>query len=565
MAARRRTGGRILVDQLRAPGRRHRVRRAGRELSRGPRRAARHARDPLRRLPPGRRRRDDGRRPGASSPAGPASPWSRAAPAPPTPAPACTSPSRTACRWSCSSARSTAAAASATPSRRSTTGRCSAAWPSGWPRSTTPPRIPEFVHRAFATATAGRPGPVVLALPEDMLVETADGSRWPAAPCRSRPRPRPSAMAELQPAARRRPSGRSSILGGGGWNAAGRRGAGRASSTPTTCRRPAASAARTCSTTTIAATPAISASAPTPSSPHGSRPATWSSPSAARLGETTGQGFTLLDVPRPEPDLRPRPQRSRGAGPRLPGRPRRSRPASTPSPRPRPRSPPPQRRPWADATARGPCRGAGLAGADAHPGPRCSWARSSPGCAQQLPPDAILTNGAGNYAIWANRHFAYRGLGTQLAPTSGSMGYGLPAAVAAKLRHPDRPVVCFAGDGCFLMTGQELATAVQYELADHRRRGRQRHVRHDPHAPGARAPGPRLRHRADATRTSRRWPAPTAPSAPGSRPPRSSRRPSRRRWPPGRPALLHLILDPEAITPRTSLSEIRAAARAAGR
>ena len=55
---------------------------------------------------------------------------------------------------------------------------------------------------------------------------------------------------------------------------------------------------------------------------------------------------------------------------------------------------------------------------------------------ERLPPDAILTNGAGNYAIWANRHFAYRGLGTQLAPTSGSMGYGLPAAVAAKLATP---------------------------------------------------------------------------------------------------------------------------------
>src|ERR687897_1080495 len=66
--------------------------------------------------------------------------------------------------------------------------------------------------------------------------------------------------------------------------------------------------------------------------------------------------------------------------------------------------------------------------------------------------------------MWPNRHFAYRRFGTQLAPASGSMGYGLPAAIAAKLVHPDRPVVCFAGDGCFLMTGQELATAAQYEL-----------------------------------------------------------------------------------------------------
>ena len=75
--------------------------------------------------------------------------------------------------------------------------------------------------------------------------------------------------------------------------------------------------------------------------------------------------------------------------------------------------------------------------------------------------DLIITNGAGNYSGWIHRFFRYRGFGTQLAPTSGSMGYGLPAAIAAKLRYPDRTVVCFAGDGCFQMTGMEFATAVQ--------------------------------------------------------------------------------------------------------
>ena len=73
-----------------------------------------------------------------------------------------------------------------------------------------------------------------------------------------------------------------------------------------------------------------------------------------------------------------------------------------------------------------------------------------------------MCNGAGNYAAWVNRYFEYRTYRTQLAPTSGSMGYGVPAAVTAALVHPDRQVVCFAGDGCFLMTGQELATASQY-------------------------------------------------------------------------------------------------------
>ena len=81
-----------------------------------------------------------------------------------------------------------------------------------------------------------------------------------------------------------------------------------------------------------------------------------------------------------------------------------------------------------------------------------------------LPPDTVITNGAGNYAIWLHRFYRYRDYGTQLAPQSGSMGYGLPAAIAAKRVHPQRPVVCLAGDGCFLMTGQELATAVQYQL-----------------------------------------------------------------------------------------------------
>jgi acetolactate synthase-1/2/3 large subunit len=78
--------------------------------------------------------------------------------------------------------------------------------------------------------------------------------------------------------------------------------------------------------------------------------------------------------------------------------------------------------------------------------------------------DTIFTNGAGNYATWLHRFHRFRRYGTQAAPTSGSMGYGLPAAVAAKQLHPEREVVCFAGDGCFMMHGQEFATAVRYRL-----------------------------------------------------------------------------------------------------
>ena len=79
-----------------------------------------------------------------------------------------------------------------------------------------------------------------------------------------------------------------------------------------------------------------------------------------------------------------------------------------------------------------------------------------------LPKDAILTNGAGNYAAWLHRFFVYKQHGTQLAPTSGSMGYGFPAAISASLQHPDRDVVCLAGDGCFQMTCNEMSTAIQH-------------------------------------------------------------------------------------------------------
>jgi acetolactate synthase-1/2/3 large subunit len=82
----------------------------------------------------------------------------------------------------------------------------------------------------------------------------------------------------------------------------------------------------------------------------------------------------------------------------------------------------------------------------------------------ELPEDAIVCNGAGNYTVWLHRFFRYRGWGTQLAPQSGAMGYGVPAALAAQLLHPNRTVVALAGDGCFQMCGQELATMVQERL-----------------------------------------------------------------------------------------------------
>src|SRR5262249_38448349 len=83
---------------------------------------------------------------------------------------------------------------------------------------------------------------------------------------------------------------------------------------------------------------------------------------------------------------------------------------------------------------------------------------------ERLPSDAILVNGAGNFSAWVHRFHRYRRFKSQVAPTSGAMGYGVPGAVAAKAVHPDRAVVTVVGDGEFLMTGQELATAVRHQL-----------------------------------------------------------------------------------------------------
>ena len=114
---------------------------------------------------------------------------------------------------------------------------------------------------------------------------------------------------------------------------------------------------------------------------------------------------------------------------------------------------------------------------------------------KRLPRDAIVTNGAGNFSLWAHRFYQYTGFRTQLAPTSGAMGYGVPAGVAAKLVHPERTVVAFCGRRRLPddRAGARDRRAVRREGALHRRQ--QRHVRHDPHAPGARVPGARERHR----------------------------------------------------------------------
>ncbi len=180
---------------------------------------------------------------------------------------------------------------------------------------------------------------------------------------------------------------------------------------------------------------------------------------------------------------------------------------------------------------------------------------------ERLPADAILTNGAGNFTVWAHRFYEFRQYRTQLAPTSGAMGYGVPAAVAAKILHSRRTVVCIAGDGDFLMTGQELATAVQENAAvvilvvNNGMYGTIR-MHQERHYPG-RVSGTDLVN-PDFAALARAFGAHgavverTADFAAALEEALAC----------GRPAVIELRVDQEALTPRQSLSEIREAAQA---
>ena len=181
---------------------------------------------------------------------------------------------------------------------------------------------------------------------------------------------------------------------------------------------------------------------------------------------------------------------------------------------------------------------------------------------EHLGADAIVTNGAGNYNAWVNGYYLYRRYRSQLGPSAGSMGYGLPAALAAKLVAPARPVVCVAGDGCFLMTGQELATAVHHGanvvviVVNNNMYGTIRmHQERD--YPG-RVSGTGLTN-PDFAALARAY------GAHGELVERTEDFPAafERARGAGRPALIELRTDPEAITPRATLSEIREKALAA--
>ena len=320
-------------------------------------------------------------------------------------------------------------------------------------------RIPEFMSRAFHTATAGRPGPVVLALPEDMLRDLAP-VRTVEMFQRATAAPSPADLEKLQEllSSARQPM---AIIGGGGWTA---EAASEFQHFADAFDLPVGASFRSqdyfdnahrCYAGHVGIGIAASLAERV-------READVLLVVGARLGEATTSGYTLLDSPEPR-------QKLIHVYPGLEELGRVYRPTLGIPVRPdafaaavadmKPKVPPA----WRGAADSAHAAYRESATPVAVPG-AVQMPEVVAGLRKNLPEDAIVCTGAGNYAIWVNRFFPFHRYRTLLAPTSGSMGYGTPAAVAAKRLYPGRTVVAFAGDGCFLMNGQELATAVQYDL-----------------------------------------------------------------------------------------------------
>ncbi len=321
-------------------------------------------------------------------------------------------------------------------------------------------RIPEFVTRAFAVATSGRPGPVVLTLPEDMLVdmvEAADARPY----TRVESHPGTTQIAELGRLLEKaeRPM---LILGGTRWS---EQAVADVTAFAERFKLPVGCSFRRqmlfdhlhpnyAGDVGIGINPALAREV---------KEADLLILIGSRMSEMPSSSYTLLDIPYPKqtlvhvfPDPEElgriyRPDLAICAAP--------TEFVEALSALPTPDAPA-----WADRTATmhdsyltwstPPLTGPG----PVLMGPIMQWIE------ENVPDDAIFTNGAGNYATWVHRFHRFRRYNTQSAPTSGSMGYGLPAAVAAKQLFPEREVICFAGDGCFMMHGQEFITAVRYGL-----------------------------------------------------------------------------------------------------
>jgi acetolactate synthase I/II/III large subunit len=320
-------------------------------------------------------------------------------------------------------------------------------------------RIPEFVTRAFAVATSGRPGPVVLTLPEDMLVEEVEAPEAkPYTPVEAHPGPSQMAAFAKMLGEAKRPV---FIIGGTRWSeesVAGFKAFAENNKLPVGCsfRRQMLFdhlSPSYAGDVGIGINPALAKEI---------KEADLVVLLGGRLSEMPSSGYTLLDIPYPSqkfvhiyPEAEElgrvyRPDLAICAAPDDFVAALSSLTLSANA--------------WADRTAAmhaayltwstPPKTGPGAV----QMGPIMDWIEAN------VPGDAIFTNGAGNYATWVHRFHRFRRFNTQSAPTSGSMGYGLPAAVAAKHLFPEREVICFAGDGCFMMHGQEFITAVRYGL-----------------------------------------------------------------------------------------------------
>jgi acetolactate synthase I/II/III large subunit len=320
-----------------------------------------------------------------------------------------------------------------------------------------PARIPETLARAFATAMSGRPGPVVVALPEDMLAETVDAVAGPRVEV---PRPAPDAASLAGIAGRLACAARPLVIASGGsWSDAGRAALRRFAESN---RLPVLVGFR-CNDFLDNDSPSYCGDMGLAKPPHVRTLVSEADlviAIGARFGEILSDGYTLFgSPPRLGPALvhvHPDPgEIGKIYGAELPVVADPVAAAEALSGLPAVASPV-----WTHRTEA--ARAAWLANLSAPPQPGSVDMGAVVAHLQaELPEDAILANGAGNFSTWTNRHFRYHGRQRLLGPQAGAMGYGLPAAIAAKLAHPDRTVVCLAGDGDLQMTVQELGCALQ--------------------------------------------------------------------------------------------------------
>ena len=414
-------------------------------------------------------------------------------------------------------------------------------------------RIPEYVSHAFHTATAGRPGPVVLALPEDMLFSEAAVADVPRY---KKVRPAPSredmeSLARLLQGAARP----FVIVGGGGWN---REACARLRAWAEASNLPVGTSFR-CQDLFDSRSESYAGDVgigPNPKLAQRVKEADVLLVVGARLGEMTTGGYTLIEPPVPKQTLV-----HVHAGAEELGRvyqavlPINSGMAQFAEALAQVKL---DGAKWRDATRA--ARAEYLAWTLPQPIPgRLQYAEVIKWLSDKLPEDAIMAGGAGNFAGWVHRYFRYKGFRTQLGATNGSMGYGLPAAVAAKIAAPERTVVAVCGDGDFLMTGQEFATALQYHaplialVVNNGMYGtiRMHQEREYPgRVFGTDLSNPDFAAYARAFGGHGELVEETAQFAPAFERARAS----------GKPAIIELRIDPDAITPSATLSGIRAKA-----